>query len=331
MSSTDPSIITGEEMDGLMEAALLDEQWKPEKIYSGDISNNEVISNEQIKIGFSEMHVTYPDVENLCRPETGHHRELSLSPKREESDSYPSAEGIIVEHFNNFDVRIIDKDGNPWFLAGDICEVLGLSNVGQMLTRLDETEKDDIIINDVIGRRQKQRIVNESGLYSLIFSSTKPDAKKFKMWVTSEVIPSIRKNGYYGKAPKSFAEALRLAADQAEKIEKLEQQHKLEQPKAEYFDKLVYVGCNLNFRDSAKEMGIKQKVFIQWLEDRKFIYRTEKGKIRPYAENVDKYFVMKEFIANQGSYADSQTRITPEGRQAFMLMLKADGLLGQSE
>jgi prophage antirepressor-like protein len=93
---------------------------------------------------------------------------------------------------------VIDKHGNPWRVAKDVCEALSIANSRDALIRLDNDEKDDVVLTDAIGRPQNTAVVNESGLYSLIMTSRKPEAKAFEKWVTSEVLPSIRKTGSYG-------------------------------------------------------------------------------------------------------------------------------------
>lgn len=110
----------------------------------------------------------------------------------------------VFEYEDDRPFRIIDRDGEPWFVLADVCRELGISNVGDAASRLDADEKDDIGIADAIGRKQKTVIVNESGLYSLILTSRKPAAKRFKKWVTKEVLPSIRKTGGYGKETPAF-------------------------------------------------------------------------------------------------------------------------------
>ena len=94
-------------------------------------------------------------------------------------------------------VRMQMIKDEPWFMAKDVCEILGLNNVSQALTQLDADEKHGIITNDVTGRNQEIRFVNESGMYALIFQSRKPQARAFRKWVTGEVLPSLRKYGYY--------------------------------------------------------------------------------------------------------------------------------------
>lgn len=99
--------------------------------------------------------------------------------------------------FQDHLVRIIDRDGEPWFVLADVCRVLEIGNTGDALTRLDEDEKGFIDITDGTPGTPRRAIINESGLYSLVLTSRKEAAKRFKKWVTSEVIPSIRKTGSY--------------------------------------------------------------------------------------------------------------------------------------
>ena len=93
----------------------------------------------------------------------------------------------------NCTVRAVVKDGEPWFVAKDVCDALEIGNVSQAVSYLDEDEKSNIITNDIAQNGGRAPlIINESGLYSLILRSRKPEAKKFKKWVTAEVLPSIR-------------------------------------------------------------------------------------------------------------------------------------------
>lgn len=104
-----------------------------------------------------------------------------------------------LQIFKNTDfgeIRTITIDNEPWFIAKDACDILEIGNTSQALSRLDEDEKNTIILNEGIGNPNKA-IVNEFGLYSLVLSSRKPEAKQFKRWITHEVIPQIRKTGSY--------------------------------------------------------------------------------------------------------------------------------------
>lgn len=111
----------------------------------------------------------------------------------------------VFETEDNFDFRIIDRDGEPWFVLADACRALEIGNAPQAASRLDDDEKD-IITGDTPGGPQRLNIINESGLYSLILTSRKPSAKRFKKWVTSVVLPQIRRTGsFHGKIPAFIA------------------------------------------------------------------------------------------------------------------------------
>lgn len=108
--------------------------------------------------------------------------------------------------FNNADfgeIRTVEQDGNIWFVGKDVAEALGYERPTKAVQdHIDEEDKDVVPIQDSIGRKQNTPIINESGLYSLVLSSKLPKAKAFKRWITSEVIPSIRKTGSYSKPQK---------------------------------------------------------------------------------------------------------------------------------
>lgn len=115
-----------------------------------------------------------------------------------DSSKTPSNNQIVPFDFEGSQLRVIrDDNGDPWFVAADVCQALELTNVSQALSRVDSDDKSDIILNDAIGRQQSMAIINEPGLYTLVLSSRKSDAKRFKHWVTHDVLPSIRKTGQY--------------------------------------------------------------------------------------------------------------------------------------
>lgn len=189
-------------------------------------------------------------------------------------------------------VRTLNLNGEPWFVLRDVCEVLGLGNSRMVADRLDEDEKGVSQI-DTLGGVQNATIISESGLYNVILRSDKPEAKPFRKWVTAVVLPSIRKNGGYiaGQEELSpqelMAKALLVAqktlTDRDARIKELTAQNQIMQPKAEYFDELVARNLLTNFRETAKELGIKEKDFIGWLLDHKYVYRDQKNKLMPYA------------------------------------------------
>lgn len=104
---------------------------------------------------------------------------------------------IVPFSFEGAAVRVIEVDSNPWFVAADVCAVLEHANPRQVVSRLDDDEKGVRIV-DTLGGPQEMAVINESGLYSLVLTSRKPSAKRFKKWVTADVLPTIRKTGGYG-------------------------------------------------------------------------------------------------------------------------------------
>ena len=121
------------------------------------------------------------------------------------------------------EVRVVMIDGKPYFVAADVCRILGLEDTHVAIRKLDDDEKGRCLI-PTLGGGQEMLVVNEPGLYRLIFASRKPEAKKFQRWVYHEVLPSIRKTGSYSTAPANngidlFAQAIsELAAVEREKI-----------------------------------------------------------------------------------------------------------------
>ena len=127
---------------------------------------------------------------------------------------------ILVFHYKSSEVRTVELNGEPWFVLKDVCAVLGISNHKMTAQRLDADEVILTDLTDSMGRQQETTVINESGLYNVILRSDKPEAKPFRKWVTSEVLPSIRKTGGY-RMPKLSKEmqALFLLDDRTQKQE----------------------------------------------------------------------------------------------------------------
>lgn len=182
----------------------------------------------------------------------------------------------IFKYEENKPVRIMNINGEPWFVLKDVCEVLGMDStqLKKVADRLEEDEKGRTQITTP-GGAQESWIISESGMYNVILRSDKPEAKPFRKWVTAVVLPSIRKNGGYiaGQEELSpqelMAKALLVAqktlTDRDARIKELTAQNQIMQPKAEYFDELVARNLLTNFRETAKELGIKEKDFVGWL------------------------------------------------------------------
>ena len=123
-------------------------------------------------------------------------------------------ETSILQWKEEASIRMQMVDGEPWFAAKDLCELLGLDNSRQAVSRLDDDEKG-VISSDTLGGKQELTFVNESGMYALIFQSRKPQARAFRKWVTGEVLPSLRKYGYY------VAPGAQLTDEQREELERV--------------------------------------------------------------------------------------------------------------
>ena len=122
---------------------------------------------------------------------------------------------IQAFNYNSGIVRTLERDGEIWFVAKDVCDILGLVNHKDAIKALDEEEKSGVEISDPHGRKQVTNIINESGLYRLAFRSNKPEAKKFTKWVSSEVLPTIRKTGSYGVGSSDALECARIVFEAA--------------------------------------------------------------------------------------------------------------------
>ena len=109
------------------------------------------------------------------------------------------------------EIRIVDQNGETWFVAKDVCDVLGIKNVSDACSRLKDNEKNTIVINDSIRGNPNKTIISESGLYKLIMLSRKPEAEAFQDWISEEVLPEIRKTGGYVVANENDDETLILA------------------------------------------------------------------------------------------------------------------------
>lgn len=123
-------------------------------------------------------------------------------------------ETSILQWKEEASIRMQMVDGEPWFAAKDLCELLGLDNSRQAVSRLDDDEKG-VISSDTLGGKQELTFVSESGMYALIFQSRKPQARAFRKWVTGEVLPSLRKYGYY------VAPGAQLTDEQREELERV--------------------------------------------------------------------------------------------------------------
>ncbi|HDR8064436.1 MULTISPECIES: BRO family protein [Bacillus] len=182
------------------------------------------------------------------------------------------------------ELRVTEKDNQVWFVAKDVCDVLEIQNTSDALKRLDEDERASFNL----GRQGNANVINESGLYSLILASRKPQAKAFKKWITSEVLPSIRRDGGYMVTHEEeseedlMARALILAQKtlqrKTEKLKQVERQLIEQAPAIEYHDKVLSIEGYATVTDTAKALGIKSAQMLnKMLLQKKIVFMSRKG------------------------------------------------------
>lgn len=160
-----------------------------------------------------------------------------------------------LQVFNNAmfgNVRIILQGNEPWFVAKDVCDCLDLSNSRKALSRLEDDEKG-VTSSDTLGGKQEMATVNEYGLYSLVLSSRKPEAKEFKRWITHDVLPSLRKYGTYSlNIPKTLPDALKAYASEIEQHNKTKALLEAQRPKVIFADAVSTSDTDILIGDLAK-------------------------------------------------------------------------------
>ena len=223
---------------------------------------------------------------------------------------------------------------NPLFLAKEVAGWIEHSNVSMMLQSIDDDEKELHQIS-TLNNAYSAWFLTEDGVYEVLMQSRKPIAKHFKKEVKA-VLKSIRKHGAY-MTPETLEQALlnpdtmiklcmQLKEEQNKNGElqlknaELTVNNQIMKPKADYFDELVDRNLLTNFRETAKQLQVKEKAFIKFLLDKKYIYKDKRGKIMPYADKNKGLFEVKETFNEKTNWSGTQTLITPKGRETFRLL-----------
>ena len=231
--------------------------------------------------------------------------------------------------FNNMEfgkIRTIEKDGEPWFLGRDITEALGYQNGSRDIDR--HVDQEDITTEQIVlsGQRREVILINESGLYSLIMGSRLPNAKKFKRWVTSEVLPQIRKTGGY-HLPQTYSEALRALAEKAEQNEKLLADNQRMRPKEIFADAVAASKTSILIGELAKLITqngyeIGQTRMFRYLREHGYLIKDGSSRNMPMQRYVQQgLFEIKESNVQNpdGSVRITKTtKVTGKGQQYFI-------------
>lgn len=226
-------------------------------------------------------------------------------------------------------VRIVMKDQEPWFVAKDVCECLAISKHRDAISRLDDDERGSLKV-DTLGGKQEMATVNEYGLYSLVLSSRKKEAKEFKRWITHDVIPQIRKTGQYvADIPKTLPDALRAYANEVEEHNKAKALIEEQKPKVLFADSVaashtsILVGdlAKLLHQNGVKDMG--QKRLFNWLRENSYLIKRKGSDYNSPTQKAMEMglFQIKETVVSHAdghTSVNKTTKVTGKGQQYFI-------------
>jgi prophage antirepressor-like protein len=233
--------------------------------------------------------------------------------------------------FQGASVRVVVREGEPWWVAQDVCRVLDLVNTSQAVAALIDSEKG-ICEAYTLGGPQQVAIVSEPGLYRLIFKSRKPEAQAFQYWVVHEVLPAILHTGKYDAKGMPIIELLEAAAKE---LRAKDAQLALQAPKVESFDKLINAEGLYSFEQAAKilwnnKRGYGQNRLIKELEYLNVVYHhtnsfSGRREVHPYQAQVD----AGRFVLKTGTYDRNAgqartytvTKVTPKGLDWLRVLL----------
>lgn len=238
-------------------------------------------------------------------------------------------------------VRTIVKDGEPWFVGKDVAEILGYTKARNAIARhVDDDDKNDAPFQGVLGGKQTMTIINESGLYSLILGSKLPKAKTFKRWVTSEVLPTIRKTGGYVANDEMFINTYLPNADAQTRelfrlnlstIRQLNNKIEQDKPLVDFASHIQTSEDCISMNDMAKlatKNGIKigRTRLFNFLREKKVLGCKDGHKNMPYQRYIDTqpWFQLKEssYIQNGAVRIGLTPMVTPKGQSGIIRMLR---------
>ena len=253
-----------------------------------------------------------------------------------------SNEIMIFSNADFGDIRTLNVDGEPWFVGKDVAGALGYTNSRKALSDHVYDEDKGVTKCDTLGGAQNIAIINESGVYSLIMGSKLPSARKFKHWVTSEVLPAIRKHGMYAvddlsANPDLAIQAFTALKEEREKRKALEAQMKVQakqieemQPKVTYYDIVLNSKDLVSVNTIAKDYGKSAIWLNKWLHDQKIQYRQGKVWVlyQRYAKKGYAKSRTRAFSGTDGvNHARVHTYWTQAGRLFIYNLLKENGIL----
>lgn len=242
--------------------------------------------------------------------------------------------------FNSQQVRTTIIDGEPWFVASDLCSVLSIKNSRHAMSSLDTDEKG-VVITDTLGGAQRSSIVSESGMYSLVLRSRKDEAATFRRWVTKEVLPSIRRTGSYSVAPAPVfdwtnpafqRQMLTTQLATLDRAEAAETQLAIAAPKVAGYDSLMDASNTWSLKKAAhllcnEGFDTGQNKLFEWMRENGWVCLDNS----PRQDKINAGFlqakIYEEPVAyhrnGQPIYAEPQSRVTPKGLDQLRKVLAA--------
>ena len=234
-------------------------------------------------------------------------------------------------------VRTVVRNGETWWILKDICRVLEMkaNSAGEVVKRLDKDEYDSIGLTDSLGRKQKAYVVSESGLYSILVRSDKPKAKPFRKWITTEVLPTIRRTGGYVGNEEMFIENYLPFLDEPYRnlfrlqmmaINKLNERIRHDQPLVEFANQVANTDNLIDMNAMAKlaadkNFNIGRTRLFRWLKEMGVLMSNN----LPYQRYIDRrYFVVKESVFEVEGMKKTyrQTFVTGKGQLFIIGLLK---------
>lgn len=233
---------------------------------------------------------------------------------------------IQTFNFNTSTLRTLtDEAGDPWFVAKDVCDILGLENSRKATTELDSDEKNTVTIKEGIAGNPNKTIISEPGLYKLIMRSRKQEAKEFQRWITHEVLPSIRRTGGYIPSAEAdsdediLAKAVLISQRTIElknrQLHAKDMRIKQLEPKAKALDAFTDVEDKLLVRDAAKVLSnagtpISEKQLREWMTDNDWIFKAN-GSWHATARHCTAGHLTMVMSTKHGTKADGATFASP--------------------
>ena len=258
--------------------------------------------------------------------------------------------GLQVFSYEGNEVRTVQKDDGTWWVLKDVCAVLDISNNRDAALRLDEDEKDDVGITDAIGRQQNTTVISESGLYNVILLSRKPEAKKFKRWVTHEVLPAIRRHGAYVTPakleelmndPDSWIKVLTALKEERTAKEQLQLQATENKPTVILADAVSVSDGTILIGELAKilkgngiEIG-QNRLFEKLRQDGYLIKRkgTDYNAPTQKAMELGLFRVKETAITHSDGHVtiSKTTKVTGKGQQYFINLFLGKGVINNGD